>query len=132
MSNEVTLDTVMERRFDLVEAKAIIEGKHKAELEPLNEELRLCETFIKDEMNRSGMQQCKTSAGMAFFTTKDSVKVGDWDAVLAYIRENDAFNLLNQAVNKTAVKEFLETNQSAPPGVEYVAYRDLAWRRGKS
>src|SRR3990167_1475826 len=132
MTDTPTLDEVMSRRFDLVEQVAIIQGRQKAELEPMNEEVRLCETFIKDEMNKAGMQQCKTASGMAYFITKDSVKVGDWDAALAYIRENEAFNLLNQAVNKTACKEFIEVNKTAPPGVEYSTFRDLAWRRGKS
>ena len=128
---EVSIDAVMSRRFELVEQAAIIAGRHKAELEPLNEELRLCEMFIKDEMNKGGLQQVKTDAGMAYFTTKDSVKVGDWESTLAFIREKGAYYLLNQAVNKTACKEFIEANKIAPPGVEYVSFRDLAWRRGK-
>ena len=128
---EVSIDAVMARRFELVEQMAIIQGKHKAELEPLNEEITLCERFIKDTMNESGLQQVKTAAGMAFFITKDSVKVGDWDAALAYIAENKAWYLLNQALNKTAVKEFIEKEKSPPPGAEYSSYRDLSWRKGK-
>ena len=131
MTETPSLDEVMSRRFQLVEDIAIIQGRQKLELEPLNEEVRLCETFIKDEMNKAGMQQCKTAAGMAFFQTKDSVKVGDWDEALAYIREHEAYYLLNHAVGKQAVKEFIEANKSAPPGVEYTSFKDLAWRRGK-
>ena len=128
---EISIDMVMARRFELAEQIAVIQGRHKAELEPLNQELNVCELYIKDTMNKGGLQQLKTAAGMTYFTTKDSVKVSDWDAALNYIRENDAYHLLNQAVNKTACKEFIEANQTPPPGVEYSAYKDLAWRRGK-
>ncbi|MHB8388018.1 MAG: hypothetical protein ACYDBH_00385 [Acidobacteriaceae bacterium] len=131
MDTEVNLEIVMARRFDLVEQMAIIQGKHKAELAPLAEEVNLCETFIKDEMNRSGMQQCKTSSGMAFFTTKDSVTVENFDETLAEIREKGLWQLLNKAVNKTAVKEYIEVNKAVPPGVKYDSYKDLSWRRGK-
>lgn len=131
MDAEVTLDTVMARRFDLVEEVGIIANRHKLELAPLNEELGLCENFIKNAMNVAGMQQCKTGAGMAFFTTKDSVTVRDWDAVVAYIKEHDAWHLLNHAVAKNATKEFIDENKAPPPGVEYSSYKDLTWRRGK-
>lgn len=131
MSEEVTLDIVMARRFDLVEQIALIQGRHKNELEPLAEEMRLCEMFIKDEMNKSGMQQCKTSAGMAYFTTKDSVTMDNWDSFIATVEETHAWHLLNHAANKTAVKEYIEQNNAPPPGVRYESFKDLAWRRGK-
>lgn len=131
MADELTIGVIMARRFQLVEEMAIIAGRHKAELAPLDEELNLCELAIKDEMNKTGQTQVKTEAGMAFFTTKDSVKVGDWEQTLAFIQQNSAFYLLNQAVNKTTVKEFIEQHNAPPPGVEYTSYRDLAWHKGK-
>lgn len=130
MDQEVSLDTVMARRFELVEEAAVIANRHKAELAPLTEEIGLCESFIKSAMNDAGIQQCKTASGMAFFTTKDSVTMRDWDAFAAYIKANDAWHLLNHAAAKNACKEFIETNNAPPPGVEYSAYKDLSWRRG--
>lgn len=153
-AQEVSLDQVMARRFELVEQQAIIANRHKTELAPINEELNLCETYIKDLMNKSGMTQAKTDAGMAYFTTKDSVTVKDmdqvirtivgavpphpnlpessvsWSALVDYFIQHGLWSLLNKAVNKTAVKEMIAANQ-APGGVEYSSYRDLAWRRGK-
>ena len=160
MSDDLNLDTVMARRFDLVEQVKIIARRHKAELAPMNEEINLCGTFIKDLMNKSGLQQAKTDAGMAFFTTKDSVTVKDmdqvipfilaaapcplpnvieglalnevwWPRILAYIATHGMWGLLNKAVNKTAAKELIEAN-TPPPGIEYSSYKDLAWRRGKA
>jgi len=132
MSEELlNLDTVMARRFALVEEMKTIQVRHNLELMPLNDELALCETFIKDVMNKAGLKQAKTAAGMAFFTTKDSVTVEDWEATLSYIETTKNFGLLNRAVNKTAVKEYIEEFKTPPPGVKYDAYRDLAWRRGK-
>lgn len=132
MSDDINVEEVMSRRFALDEAIAVIQGRHKGELEPLVEEMRLCELFVKDYMNNNGLQQFKTAAGhQTFFQNKDQVSVEDFDAAISYIVENKAFNLLNRAVNKTAVKEYIEANQSPPPGVKYSSYRDLQWRRGK-
>jgi hypothetical protein len=132
MTEEINRNQVMDRRFALVEEIAILSGKHKAELEPLNEALSLCERFIKESMLQANEQQVKTANGhMAYFIPKDSVKVGDWDVALAYIKNNNAYHLLNQALNKTAVKEHINEHKEPPPGAEYVSYRDLAWKRGK-
>ena len=133
MTDEINRSAVMARRFELVEQIGIIEGRHKNELAPLNEELGLCEKFIHESMAAAGEQQVKIEGvGMAYFTTQDSVKIGNWDETLPYIIENQAYELLNHAVNKTAVKEFIEANKAPPPGVTYEARKVLAWRRGKS
>lgn len=131
MTEEIALDTVMARHFDLTDQIGVIQGRHKVELSPLNEELNLVDAYIKAEMTKAGMQQCKTAVGQAFFTTKDSVTVRDWDAVVEYIKANDAWHLLNHAVAKNACKEHIEANNAPPPGIEYSSFRDLSWRRGK-
>ena len=132
MTDEINLDDVMTRRFDLDEQASILMGKHKLELAPLIEEMKLCESFIKAELLKSGAQQWKSASTghQTFWTTKDSVTVDDWDTVLAYIKANNAYELLNHAVSKTVVKEMIEA-QTPPPGVKYVSFKDLAWRRGR-
>lgn len=157
MSDQVSLDEVMTRRFQLVEEQAILAGKQKAEMKPLSDELDLCETYIKQHMLDSGLTQAKTDAGMAFFTTKSSVTVDDmdsvirfmldaappledmgkvvppeqWKRVLDHIALTGMWGLLNKAVNKTSCVELIEA-QTPPPGVRYAAYKDLGWRKGKS
>ena len=131
VAQDISIDDVMSRRFQIVEEVAIIQGRHKAELEPLNEELGMCEQYIKAEMLKQNMQQVKTGAGQAFFTTKDSVTVDDFDAFVEHIRAAGDWHLLNKAANKTACKEFIEANSAPPPGIKYDSYRDLSWRRGK-
>ncbi len=155
MTQELTLDSVMARRFELIEQQAVIAGRHKAEMEPINEELNLCEQFIKAEMLAGNMQQFKSSSTghMAFFVTKDSVKVTDmggvihtilaaapppgnvapeqWSLMLNHIQEHGLWGLLTNAVRKEAVRELVEA-KAPPAGVDLVSFRDLNWRRGKN
>lgn len=127
---EVGLDEVMARRFDLVEQLAIISGKHEAELKPLKDELSMCEAFVADHMNRTKTDQVKVNGNLAFFKTGDSVSMSDFDAFIGYVLANSATHLLNQAANKTAVKEFIEANSTPPPGVEYRTFRKVHFRKG--
>lgn len=133
MTDEVNLDDVMTRRFELDEDISVRQGKHKAELAPLMDEMKLCEAFIKAELLKSGAQQWKSASTghQTFWTTKDSVTMRDWDNFIAFVEANKAWHLLNHAANKTAVKEMIEA-QTPPPGIEYTSFRDLAWHRGKA
>lgn len=129
----LTIEQVMVRRFQLDEQIALIQGRHKAELEPLTEELDLCERFIKDEMLKGNLQQVKLATGeQTYFSTKDSASVENWELTLAEIIQKGLWHLLPKSVNKTAVKEYIEVNKAPPPGVKYESYRDLNWRRGKA
>jgi hypothetical protein len=155
MSEDVNLDEVMSRRFELDEQITAIQNKNKAELAPLLEELQLCESFVKAELIKTGAQQWKSSSTghMTYWTTKDSVTVEDmdqvihriliespppdsmdkpaWDEVLNHIQETGLWALLNKAVNKTTTREVLESGGEVP-GVKLTSFRDLAWRRGRA
>lgn len=155
---ELNAIQVMEQRFQMLEEIALVQGRHNAELAPLLEAVRLAELFIKDTMNKDGAQQLKSAltGDSCNFTTKDKVTVSDMDAVVGYIvdaspvpahipsmteelwgavkthlRGTAMWTLLNQAVNKTAVKDVIKETNAVPPGVEYSSFKDLAWKRGK-
>jgi hypothetical protein len=133
MAEELNRSEVIARRFELDEQITIIQGRHKAELAPLQEELVLCERFVADSMIQSGEQSVKIENGnMTYFTTQDSVKMGNWDEFIAYVQATGDFELLNHAANKTHVKEIIETINAPPPGVSYESRKVLAWRRGKA
>ena len=84
MSEEVNLDEVMSRRFELDEQITARQLAHKAELLPLVEEMNLCEQFVKSELIKQGAQNwTSTKTGHhTHFMTKDSVTVEDMDAVI--------------------------------------------------
>ena len=87
MSEEINLDEVMSRRFELDAQITAIQTAQKAALAPLVEEMELCESFIKADLLKTGAQQWKSSSTghMTYWTTKDSVTVEDMDAVIRRI-----------------------------------------------
>lgn len=133
MTAEVTIDDVMTRRFDVAAEIDRLAAEHKAALAPLQEELDLCETFIRAEMIKAGTQNWKsaTTGHSTHFTTKSKCQVSDFEATLAEIRAHELWHLLTKAVSKEAVKEYIEEHKKPPPGVNYSEFRDLVWSRGK-
>jgi hypothetical protein len=133
MADEITIDDAMTRRFELAEQLDLLAAELKARSAPLQEEMTLCENYIRGELLKSGAQNWKsaTTGHATHFTTKSKCQVADFEATLAEIRAHNLWHLLTKAVSKEAVKEYIEEHKQPPPGVNYTEFKDLAWSRGK-
>jgi hypothetical protein len=49
----------------------------------------------------------------------DFANVADWDAVLTFVRENDAYDMFEKRISKTAVRGYIDQTKAVPPGVNY-------------
>lgn len=102
----------------------------KAPLEQLQERIELALQKIMEESN---LDNLKVAAGTASPHTKTAVAVANWEEVLGFIREHQLWHLLNKAVNKTAVEEYMKENQDIPPpGVNYQVFRGIQIRRART
>jgi hypothetical protein len=115
----VQVDAAIAAYIKLRSMKAEIENKVKAEVDDINAKLAKLESWLKTKADEVGTSTFKTPAGTAFLTSKDIASVADWDALLEFIKEKDAYDLLNKAVNKTAVRAYLDEAKVLPPGVNY-------------
>jgi len=90
---------------------------HKAQLEPYVAALDKLEGLFAEHMTQNGVDNLKTDVGTAFATTRTSVTTPDKLTFLEYVRENDAWHLLDIRPSKSAVQEFVEETNVPPPGV---------------
>lgn len=87
------------------------------------------ENTISARALEDGATSYKTPYGTAFFTETARANVADWDAVLNWIRENDAYDMLTKAVKKDVVSSILETQGFVPPGINYSRVRTFNCRK---
>jgi hypothetical protein len=113
------VDDVVAAYIKLRDKKTEMERKHKEELAPIKETMSKLENWLQRRLLEEGVESFKTSQGTAFLQSATSATVRDWDATFAWMQKNDEWSLLEARVNKTAVRDFVETNGEAPPGVEY-------------
>jgi hypothetical protein len=45
--------------------------------------------------------------------------VGNWEAVLAWVKKNNAWDLLAHGVNKKSARQYIEANSAVPDGVNF-------------
>lgn len=91
--------------------------------------LKLKQELIEQHMlaflNKHKTDSIKTPVG-TFYKQEEIKPAGsDWTAIYDYIKDNDAFEMLERRVKKTFVQEYMDANDGAiPPGVtvhrEYV------------
>jgi hypothetical protein len=107
-----------------------IKKRHKEELVKYNEAESYLENRLMAVLNENSSRQMRVDAG-TFYTAKHiSARVNAWSETLDYIRENDAWELLEARVNKTAVQALMEETNAEIPGVNVTTTYVLHVRKG--
>ena len=126
---ELKVEDVVATYITLRERKEAIEAKIKDELADIKQKMVQLETWIQAKCDETGVTSFKTPAGTAFMTTSDYASVADWDAVLQFIKDNDAWYMLTRGVNKKHVREHIDEVGSVPSGVNFGTKISVSVRR---
>ena len=119
MPSDISVDKVIKAYISVRAQKDAIEAKAKADVEELKAKLGKFEAWLQAKADETGVKSFKTDYGTAFLTTSDFANVADWDAVLNFIKTNDAYDMLERRVSKTAVRSYLDANKAVPDGVTF-------------
>jgi hypothetical protein len=115
----VQVDDVVATYMKLRSQKESMEAEVKDRVSTIKAKMEKLEAWIKEQADIQGVTSFKTKHGTAFLTTTDYANVGDWDAVLDFIRTQEAFDMLEKRISKIAVRGYIEANKAIPPGVNY-------------
>jgi hypothetical protein len=115
----VTVDEVVSAYIKLRAKKDAMEAQTKAEVKKIVEKMDKFEGWLKQQADAQGVTSFKTKHGTAFLKTTDYANVENWDAAFKFILDNQAYDLLNKAVSKVAVRGYIDVNKAVPPGVNY-------------
>jgi hypothetical protein len=116
---EPNVDQVIAAYLKLRYKKDAIEAEAKDRVKELKDKMAKFEAWLKVRADEQGVTSFKTPHGTAFITTTDFANVADWDAVLDFIRTNEAYDMLEKRVSKTAVRSYIEATKEVPAGVNY-------------
>ena len=124
----MNIEAIVAHYVTLRDTVAEIEADAKAKAAPLKADMQTIEAALLKHMQSGGVQNLKTAAGTAYISEKTSATVEDWDALLEYVLETEAFELLERRVSKTAYAERLASG-TPPPGVKYTSMLGVNCRR---
>lgn len=115
----VDVNKLVEAYVTIRDAIGAITAKADSEKEALEKQKQLVEDELRKVLQSTGGSSISCKVGTVFVSEQTSAKVADWPTLIAFVKANDAYHLLNHAVNKTAVKEYLEQTETLPPGVDF-------------
>ena len=125
----VRVDDVIATYMKLRNEKEAIEAEIKSRVSELKAKMDKIEAWLKEQADAQGVTSFKGKHGTAFLTTTDYANVADWDAVLEFVKTNEAFDMLEKRVSKIAVRGYIERNKSVPAGVTYGTKIDVTVRK---
>lgn len=115
----MTVDDVVALYVRLRDEKSEIKRKADEAVAALDTKLDKLEAWVKIKADEQGVTSFKTKHGTAFLTTVDFASVENWDAMVQFVKENDAFDMFEKRVSKTSVRGYIDANKAVPPGVTY-------------
>ena len=125
----MTVDQVIEAYLKYRNKKEALEAEIKDQVKELKDKMAKLEAWMKTKADAEGVTSFKTAHGTAFVTTNDYANVADWDAVLAFVKENDAYDMLEKRVSKNAVRGYIDQQKAVPSGVNYGTRIDVNVRK---
>ena len=113
------MEELVEKYIQLRDAKSQAAAAFKAKIAKVDEALAKIEAKLLVQFNEHGMESVRTKAGTAYKSLRVSATVADWDSALAFIQQNELWNMLEHRVSKQAVEQFREEHGDLPPGVNW-------------
>ncbi len=81
----------------------------------LEEQQKMLAEQMLDSCKELGADSIKTPHGTIIRSVKSKYWTGDWDSMYRFIKEHDAFGLLEKRLHQTNMKDFLNENPDAMP-----------------
>lgn len=122
-------DALVAKYIELRDTIQQIEAEASAKTTPLKQSMEKIETYFKALVAIEGVDSWKTKHGTAYISRLDSVRAADPSAFFDFVRETEAWDLIEKRASKTAVRNFLDSNSVLPPGIELTTRVEVNFRR---
>jgi hypothetical protein len=92
-----------------------IEAEHKQAVAPIKEQLDQVSAVLLDLCNSENADSIKTPAGTIMRRIASRYWASDWDDMREFIKEHDAFDLLEKRIHNTNMAQFLADHPDLTP-----------------
>jgi hypothetical protein len=113
---------VAKRVEQFVKLRDLIKQKndaHKLAMKPYKETLEQLNALLLAHLNNVNGNSVATDAGTVYRSEKKSASLADAQAFMDYVIKNNAWDLIDRKANVSAVEDFINANNTPPPGVNW-------------
>lgn len=123
------LSDLVAKYIELRDKKAQLKADYDEKAAKLDAVLDQIEGTLLKTFDTAGMDSVKTPFGTAYTTTQTSATVADPDVFRQYVKDNDAWEMFQNRVSKTAVEQYKAVHDDVPPGISWREERVVNVRR---
>lgn len=106
-----------------------LDDAHKEKMKPFREMLETLGGLMLDHLKNQSAESIATESGTVYKTVKNSASIADGQAFWDFVSQNGEWDLIDKKANVTAVMEFIEQNNTPPPGVNFNSIITVGVRR---
>ena len=117
--------TAVRREIDALEAA------HKKTKAALTEKLQALERWFTAKAQEDGLDSVKTSLGTGYWTTHYTAKVASREDFFKHCQDNDLWDMVESRASKLAVRSFIESTGSPPPGIDFSSIKVFNFRKAQ-
>lgn len=100
------------------DARAKLKEQYEEDDKKLEAQMDVIEAKLLEICKETDADSIKTQAGTVMRRVATRYWTNDWDSMYNFVRENDAYGLLERRLHQTNMKQFLEENPDKfPPGM---------------
>lgn len=117
--------------LNLREARHVLKRKFDEDDGALKIKQERIEAALLGFLNDNKLDRVATPLGTVYRQEEMTPTAADWSAIYDFVKENDAFEMLERRLKKTFVKEYMEQHEGGvPPGVS--VFREFVVRVRRS
>ena len=131
-SPSLPLDKLAAIYIKIRDAKDKLTADYKQQYADLEEQMGVLEAEMLETCKTMNADSIRTKAGTIIRSIKSRYWTNDWDSMYRFIKENDAYGLLEKRLHQTHMKEFLSENPDLlPMGLNVESEYTVVVRRSK-
>jgi hypothetical protein len=111
----VPLEKLTETYIKMRDKRASLAREFEAQDGAIHQEMKAIEAEILEICKKVGADSIRTNAGTIVRSVKSRYWTNDWDSMYRFIKQHDAFALLEKRLHQTHMKQFLEENPDVQP-----------------
>ena len=130
--SQADLDSLAAVYIKMRDARDLVRREAEAKEKEITDQMSIVEQEMLEVCKSLGADSIRTPHGTIIRSVKSRYWTNDWDSMYRFIRENDAFGLLEKRLHQTHMKEFLDENPTLfPAGVNVENSYSVVVRRSK-
>lgn len=130
--SELSAEKLAEIYIKIRDKRAEIKDKYESEDSDLKDQMDMLAEKMLDICETQGADSLKTKTGTIIRKVDTRYWTSDWESFYDFVKDNEAYPLLEKRIHQTNMKQFLEENPDLlPAGLQSDSKYSIVVRRSK-